>query len=139
MTEIYIKNAQGQKIVVEVSDDTAKVMLECRRAEWRNNAKEEYYRNPILNDLNDKDEELGCELYNPERMMLAAEKKAEQQAIIIKVLKSLTPEQLNLVKLLKKGKSITEIAKLWGVSKASVSQMRYRIKEKFIKTLKITR
>lgn len=136
MTKIYIKNDKGQKIYIDVTNEVANADTECRRAEWRNDAKEKYYRDPKLHDLNDKDEELACEEHNPERKMIATEEQKELRVKMISALKSLTPEQLELVKLLKAGKRITEIASLLGVSKASVSQMRSRIQEKFKKFLK---
>jgi RNA polymerase sigma factor (sigma-70 family) len=136
MTKIYIKNDEGQRIYIEVTKEVANADTEFRRAEWRNDAKEKYYRDPKLHDLNDKDEELACEEHNPERKIIVAEEKKEFRAKMIAALKSLTPEQLELVKFLKAGKTITQIATHFGVSKAAVSQMRNRIQEKFKKFLK---
>ena len=138
MTTIYIKDADGRKIAVKVKSAVAIADVETRRAAWRNEAKELYYRDPKFQDLNDKDEELTCEIYNPELVMIAAEERAERRAKLSAALKSLTPEQIALLNMLKKGMSIAEIAAKLNVDKSAISHRRKRIQEKIAKILEMT-
>lgn len=39
MKHIYIKDTDGRKIIVEVTDEVAAAYHESRRKEWRGNAK----------------------------------------------------------------------------------------------------
>ena len=131
MTKIYIKNGSGQKIVVEVTDEVAEQMTESRREEWRNNAKERYYRDAKLHELNEKDDEWGSDTDNPETMFVSAYEQKELRAKMIAVAKTLTARQLEVLRLLKKGKTCLEISEILGVSKQSVNDVRNAIKEKF--------
>ena len=54
MTKIYLKNKKGNKVIV-VTDEVAIADLETRRAIWRNDAKEDYYREVSIDTLTDKD------------------------------------------------------------------------------------
>lgn len=135
MTTIYFKDANGQKVSVEVTDEVAVADAEMRRAEWRNDAKERYYRDPKLSNLNDHDEELTAKDSNPEDKLIAYEDKLEMSAKLAAALKTLTPEQIELVKMLKAGMSVTEIAARLGVDKSAISHRRKRIQEKIKKFL----
>ena len=43
MKHIYIKDADGRKVIVEVADDVAAAYRESLREEWRGDAKERYH------------------------------------------------------------------------------------------------
>ena len=43
MEHIYIKDADGRKVIVEVTDDVAAAYRESLREEWRGDAKERYH------------------------------------------------------------------------------------------------
>jgi DNA-binding CsgD family transcriptional regulator len=131
MTTIYFKDKDGHKVAVEVTDEVAAADTETRRAEWRNEAKERYYRDAKLQDLNDKDGELACEEFNPERMTVAVEESRDLRTGMKAVLKTLTPRQTQVLTLLKSGKTCLEISALLGVSKQSVNDVRNALKEKF--------
>jgi RNA polymerase sigma factor (sigma-70 family) len=136
MTTIYFKDGNGQKITVGVSEAVAEVYRECRRAEWRNDAKERYYRGVSLDMITDKDSRLEEEAANPERLYIAAEERAEQRERLKAVLKALTAEQLRLVRMLKSGITAAEIAGALNISKSAVSQRIDTIHKKFKEFLK---
>jgi FixJ family two-component response regulator len=93
---------------------------------------EKYHRGVSLDAMTDRDRRISCTANNPEEIYIAAEKRAERKARLTAVLKTLTPEQLRLIKMLKADMCVTEITAKLGVSKAAVSQMRLRIQEKNI-------
>jgi RNA polymerase sigma factor (sigma-70 family) len=136
MTTIYIKDARGLKVQVEVTDEQAAVMTECRREEWRNNAKEQYYRQASLDGMTDKNAEVADSSDNPLDAMVAREERADRSARICAALGSLTAEQKRLIQMLKRGKSETEIAEALGVNKSSVCRMRQRVQKIFLESLK---
>lgn len=43
MKHIYIKDADGRKVIVEVTDEVAQAYRESLREEWRGDAKERYH------------------------------------------------------------------------------------------------
>jgi DNA-directed RNA polymerase specialized sigma subunit len=138
MTTIYIKDARGLKVQVEVTDEQAAVMTECRREEWRNEAKERYYRGRTLSTLTDdavefRQEKLERNLVveSPEDAYIAAEEREDRAVRINAVIGTMTDEQKRLVKMLLSGQSVTEIAEALGVGKSAVSNMRIRLQKKF--------
>lgn len=136
MTIIYFKDANGQKVSVEVTEEVASAYTETRRAEWRNDAKEEYYRDKKSGNLNNHDEELTAKDSDPSERLIADEDKLDQRAKLSAALKALSPAQISLVRMLKSGMSVTLIASKLGVGKTAVSNMRVRIQEKIKKYLK---
>lgn len=136
MTSIYIIDADGKKVIVDVTDEVAEADTQTRRAAWRNESKERYHRDTKLIELNDRDEQLGCDTSNPETILLVAEEQTERRGKLVAGLKSLTTEQLCLVKMLKQGMSVTEIAEKLGVDKSAISHRRKRIQEKIKNFLK---
>lgn len=136
MTTIYFKNRDGRRVAVEVTDEVAAADKETRRAAWRNETKERYYRDQELHDLNDHDEELACEQSDPEVIHIAVEEQAERRTALLAALNELTSEQIELVKMLKSGMGVTEIAAQLGVDKSAISHRRKRIQEKIKKFLK---
>jgi len=73
---------------------------------------------------------------DPETLYIAAEERMERTAKLDAALQSLTLEQLELIKMLKRGMGITEIARARGVSKQSIFEARERIQKRFYKFLK---
>ncbi|MCL2369695.1 MAG: hypothetical protein FWC80_00465 [Firmicutes bacterium] len=135
MKTIYFFDHESKRVTQEVSDEVADVIAEARRAEWRNEAKERYYRHIKLNKLNDRDEEIGSSEFDPEYLLVQSEEHNELRAKLKTALQSLTPEQRQLVIMLKNGISVTDIATKLGVDKSAISHMRKRIQEKIKKYL----
>ena len=138
MTTIYIKDGNGRKVTVEVEEAVAEQMTDCRRAEWRNEAKERYYRDPKMHNLNDHDEEYGSDEQNPETRHIAGEERRDRRAKMLAVLKTLTPKQLEIVKLLKSGMTVSEIARHLNKNQKTVYEAYESIQKKFKEFLKPT-
>lgn len=143
MTKIYFKNVDGQKIAIEVTDEIAKTMQECRREEWRNESKERYYRGRTLSTLTDdaiefrQDKpERNLMVESPEEKLIAEEEKNELRIGLNKRLETLTDRQRQVLSLLYKGLTVTEIAKQLNVTKQSVNDIRKAIQNKFEDFLK---
>jgi DNA-binding NarL/FixJ family response regulator len=132
MKQVYIKE-NGKKIFVSVTDETESALTETRRAIWRNDAQEKYHRATSLDAMTDKDGRTGCTAANPETTYIAAEEIRERTAKLAAALKTLTPGQAELVKLLEKGLGVREIARLLNKDHQSVRDMRERIREKIKK------
>ncbi len=114
--KIYFKDASGQKIEIEVTDEVAKTMQECRREEWRNEAKERYYRGRTLSTLTDDAIEFRQEkaerslmVESPEEKLIAEEERSVLRVELNKRLETLTKRQRQVLNLLCKGLTITEI------------------------------
>ena len=136
MKTIYFKDRRGRKVFMEVSEDVEKVLKEGRQSEWRSEAKEEYHRDLKLQDLNDKNEELGCERLNPENVCIEKENTKILRSKMKKAYAALTLRQKQVLKLLESGKSCLEISVILGIKKQSVNDIRNSLKEKFKKFLK---
>lgn len=132
MKQVYVKD-NGLKVTVSVTDEQERAITETRRAIWRNDAKEKYYRAASLDAMTDSDKRTSCADLNPEAMYITAEERTERTATLNAALQSLTPEQLRLLKLLDKGLGIREIARLLGKDHQSIRDMRERIQKKFKK------
>lgn len=143
MTKVYIRDANRQKIEIEVSEEVACAMKECRRQEWRNDAKERYYRGRTLSTLPDNAIEFKQDkpernliVSSPEELTIAAEERTELQLGLSETLETLTARQKQVLSLLHKGHSVTEIATLLGVTKQSINDIRKAIQNKFKTFLK---
>lgn len=143
MINIYIKNKEGQKIYIEVSEDVAIVMQECRRAEWRNEAKEKYYRGLALSALTDDAIELkqskpqrNLMVKSPEEQFLINEKRMELYLGLKKKLDSLTGRQYQVLSLLYCGFKSSAVAKKLGVSRQSINDIKKSVQKKFLDFLK---
>lgn len=130
MKTIYQKDNYGNRTAFEVSDDIADTLAKTRRAIWRNDAKERYYRAASLDGMTDYDKRTSCQAVNPEDIYIAAEQQSELREKLIAALKLLTPEQARLVGLLQKSLGIREIARLLGKSHVTVLEMRKAIQKK---------
>lgn len=136
--KIYFKDASGQKIEIEVIDEVAKTMQECRREAWRNEAKERYYRGRTLSTLTDDAIEFRQEkperslmVESPEEKLIAEEERYDLRVELNKRLETLTKRQRQVLKLLCKELTITEIAKQLNVTKQSVNDVKKAIQKKF--------
>ncbi len=128
MVKIYVKNADGQKVYVEVTDEQAKVYRdECRR-EWRNMANEKNHT-VSLDEIVDAGHDMADEKSDIESIFEEKERKANTKALIKKLkeaMSELTPIQRRTIyKLFVKNMSQAEIAKEEGLSKAAIT---YRVK-----------
>lgn len=138
MRTIYFIDHAGKRITQEVTDEVADAIIETRRAEWRNDAKERYYRGRTLSTLTDDAieyrqgrAESRLMAASCEEEYIATEDKADKRAKLLIALESLTPTQKELVKLLKKGMSISEIARQWGKHHTTISEIRKAVQKKF--------
>lgn len=143
MTKIYFRDSNDKKVEIEVCDKVAKTMRDCRREEWRNDAKERYYRGRTLSTLTDdaiefrQDKpERNLMVNSPEERLIAEEERKELRIGLKKRLETLTERQKQIVSLLYKGFTITEIAKLLNVTKQSIYDIRKAIQNKFEDFLK---
>lgn len=141
--KIYFKDASGQKIEIEVSDEIAKTMQECRREEWRNDAKERYYRGRTLSTLTDdaiefrqNKTERNLMVESPEEKLIAEEVRDELRVGLNQRLETLTERQKQVLSLLYKGLTITEIARKLNVTKQSANDIKKAIQNKFKEFLK---
>ena len=131
--KIKYKMADGEMVDVEVTEEVAQSLKEMEREEWRQSKQIE--RNVMPISLTQMEDENGYQLVDyasdPLEQMIAKENQAERRAKIVKALKSLTPVQLELVKLLKNGKSISEIARLQGKHYSVIADTFELIRKKF--------
>jgi DNA-directed RNA polymerase specialized sigma subunit len=128
-----------ETIEVEVTFDIAAAYKESLREEWRSDKRAERHQTAIsLTQMEDENGYQATDLAAPDALtvLCAAEEHEELRSKIKTALATLTPEQMNLVKMLKSGMSIGGIAKVLGVSHPAVSQMRARIVNKFDKVLR---
>lgn len=123
MVKIYVKNADGQKVYVEVTDEQAKEYRdECRR-EWRNMANEKNHT-VSLDEIVDAEHDMADEKSDIESIFEEKERKANTKALIKKLkeaMSELTPIQRRTIyKLFVKNMSQSEIAREEGVNRTSV-------------------
>ncbi len=127
MTKVYIKQ-NGTKVVVEVSEQMANDMKELRRAEWRQEAKAKYYCKSINEDY------LVAPNGSAEDQHILEETKKEEQALLIKALKTLSESQKEIVqKRFVKGMELQEIADEYGITKQAVFNRLQKILKKLKK------
>lgn len=127
MVKIYVKNADGQKVYVEVTDEQAKIYRdECHR-EWRTEWNERYHTTSLDgiidagHDIADKESDI--------ESIFEEEERKSQTKLLLKKLKQamteLTPTQKRTVyKLFVKNMTQADIAKEERLSKAAIS---YRV------------
>ena len=98
MVKIYVKNADGQKVYVEVTDEQAKEYRdECRR-EWRNMANEKNHT-VSLDEIVDAGHDMADEKSDIESIFEEKERKANTKTLIGKLKEAmleLTPTVYNL-------------------------------------------
>ena len=95
MKHIYIKDADGRKVIVEVTDDVAVAYRESMREEWRGDAKERYHT-ISLGAVADAGHEFADENACIEDVLIREEDDAARQVLFKKLrdaLQSLAPLQ----------------------------------------------
>ena len=127
MVKIYVKNANGQKVYVEVTDEQAKVYRDECRKEWRNMANEKNHT-VSLDEIVDAGHDMADEQSDIESIFEEKENRANTKALIRKLkdaMSELTPTQKRTIyKLFVKNMTQAEIAKEEGLSKAAIT---YRV------------
>ena len=127
MVKIYVKNADGQKVYVEVTDEQAKVYRDECRKEWRTDWNERYHTTS-LQEIVDAGHDMADEQSDIESIFEEKERKEQTNAMIKKLkeaMSELTPIQRRTIyKLFVKNMSQAEIAKEEGLSKAAIT---YRV------------
>ena len=127
MVKIYVKNANGQKVYVEVTDEQAKVYRDECRKEWRNMANEKNHT-VSLDEIVDAGHDMADEQSDIESIFEEKENRANTKALIRKLkeaMSELTPIQRRTIyKLFVKNMTQAEIAKEEGLSKAAIT---YRV------------
>lgn len=136
MQKIYVKDENGKRVTVEVSDDVAAEYRRCLREEWRGNANEKYHTKSLEviikagSDFRDDDSDVEETLIKAERELI----KDSRLKNLHKALDSLLPEQRELItKIYFEGLSQEEIAEREGVSKQAISNRVQRIYQRLKK------
>ena len=135
---VTIKYYDGTKTIdVEVTEEFAEAYKQMCREEQRVNKRERRHKACSLDQIEDED---GYQLVDlltadPIDEMIEQENQAELRNKIKAAMATLTPEQKELVKMLKNGMSITEVADELGKEYQSVWDMRERIQKNFKKFL----
>ena len=127
MVKIYVKNADGQKVYVEVTEAQASAYREEKQKEWRNEWNERYHTvsfDEIVEagyDLADADSDIDRICEEKEKM----ERTKSMLKTLKKAMQTLTPIQKRTVyKLFVKNMSQAEIAREEGLTKMALT---YRV------------
>ena len=138
MKHIYIKDSDGRKVVVEVTDEVAVAYRESRREEWRGNARERYHT-ISLDAATDAGHEFEDESASID-VLTREEDDAARQTLLVKLREAvghLTPlQRMTLHKLYVLHMSQREIAKEEGVTEATVSERITNLHNRLKKFLK---
>ena len=138
MKHIYIKDSDGRKVIVEVTDEVAAAYRESRREEWRGNASERYHT-ISLDAATDAGHEFEDESASID-VLTREEDGAARQALLRKLKEAvahLTPlQRATLHKLYALHISQREIAKEEGVTEATVSERITNLHNRLKKFLK---
>ena len=130
MKEIYLKDENGNKITVQVSDDLAVEYRKSLREEWKNDAYENYHTVSLENAI-EKGKGFTAEQPNAEEIFIENCDRQERQLLIKKlkvVLPKLTELQRSTIhKLFVLNMSQAEIAREEGVSQQVVNRRVARI------------
>jgi len=128
---ITIKYFDGEKhIEIEVAEEFAESYREICREERRIDKREKRHSAVSLEQL----EEHGCEIVDPQsdplETMIERKRGEELRKKIKGAWSAFTAEQKNLVRLLRQGMGIREIARKLGKSHTTVLEMKKAIKKK---------
>lgn len=138
MKHIYIKDSDGRKVIVEVTDEVAAAYRESRCEEWRGNASERYHT-ISLDAATDAGHEFEDESASID-VLTREEDDAARQALLRKLKEAvahLTPlQRATLHKLYALHMSQREIAKEEGVTEATVSERITNLHNRLKKFLK---
>ncbi len=138
MKHIYIKDADGRKVIVEVTDDVAVAYRESMREEWRGDAKERYHT-ISLGAVADAGHEFADENACIEDVLIREEDDAARHVLFKKLrdaLQSLAPlQKKTLYKVYVLHMSQSEVAREEGVARQIVSKRLIRIHKRLKKSL----
>ena len=130
MKEIYLKDENGNKITVQVSDDLAVEYRKSLREEWKNDAYENYHTVSLENAI-ETGKGFAAEQPNAEEIFIENCERQERQLLLKKlkvVLPKLTELQRSTIhKLFALNMSQAEIAREEGVSQQVVNRRVARI------------
>lgn len=125
MPKIYIKDANGRKIYVEVTEKQAQAYREELRYEWRIAANEKNHT-VSLNAITDAGHDFCDETSDIDEWLEENERKAIEKAMLKKlktVLPELTPlQQKTIHKLFVLNKTQAEIAREEGITRGTVKE-----------------
>lgn len=125
MSKIYIKDANGRKVYVEVTEKQAQVYREELRYEWRVAANEKNHT-VSLNAITEAGHDFCDETADIDEWLEENERKAIEKAMLKKlktVLPKLTPLQRKTIhKLFVLNKTQAEIAREEGVTRGTVKE-----------------
>ena len=130
MKQIYIKDSQGKKISVEVSDEIAKSYQESLQEEWRSDSYASYYTTSLDkiieagHDFEDTNANIEEQYFDKEIDKI----NKSRLKILYKAIDSLLPEQKNLIiQIYFKGVTQRKIAEKEGVDESAISKRMERI------------
>lgn len=128
----------GQTIIpVVVTHLVAEAYRQMKRDEWRISKREARYHARMSPNQFDDESECFVDISasDPLEILIEREDREERRVKLNMLLQSLTSEQTILVKMLKRGMAVTEIAAKFDVDKSAISHMRKRIQNKVEKYL----
>lgn len=139
MKKIYLKNEQGSKVTVEVTDEVAEQYRECLRAEWNSEAYARYYTVSLENVM-DKGMDFADEQLNAEEQLIENCEQGKRK-ILIRRVKAVFPlltelQRKTLHKLFVLNMSQADIAREEGVLRCTVKERVEGIYKKIRKLLK---
>ena len=125
MKKIYIKDSQGKKVSVEVSDEIAKNYRESLQEEWRGDSYASYYTTS-LDSIVDAGHDFADENADIEKIFLEKEAQAERKILMVK-LKAALPyltdlQRKTIHKLFALNMSQAEIAQEEGVLRCTIKE-----------------
>lgn len=140
MKKIYLKDKQGNKVTVEVTDEIATEYRKCLRAEWNNEAYANNH-NVSLENVMDMGMDFADEQQNAEEQLIENCERRERK-ILLKKIKAVIPrltelQRKTLHKLFVLNMSQAEIARDEGVIESVVSRRVSRIYKKLLKLINI--
>ncbi|MBD5086468.1 MAG: sigma-70 family RNA polymerase sigma factor [Clostridiales bacterium] len=139
MAKIYLENASGKKISVEVSEEIAMQYRDSLQEEWRSNAYESYYTTS-LDKITDAGHDFVDENADIEKILIEREEQAARSVLIRKMraaLPKLTDIQRKTIhKIFVSNMSQAEIAKEEGVSDQAISDRMEHLYARLRKILK---
>ena len=127
-----VKYFDGENVIeVEVTEKFAAQYKEMYREEDRIDKKEKRLKALSLEQLAEDGREIEELLTNPLDAMIEREERSKLSEGLKAALVTLTPEQQELVRLLKSGNSMRETARMLNKNFRAVWNMRERIQKKF--------
>ena len=125
MKKIYIKDSQGKKVSVEVSDEIAKNYRESLQEEWRGDSYASYYTTS-LDSIVDAGHDFADENADIEKIFLEKEAQAERKILMVK-LKAALPyltdlQRKTIHKLFALNMTQAEIAQEEGVLRCTIKE-----------------